>query len=84
MDQVGEKWNFSGFKHHAKIQTLRIGTAILSAGMIRWALRADTHAVEGVGGALPSYWSAQAELGGRPLDTDYGSAARVLDISLLE
>jgi hypothetical protein len=73
MAEDGERRNFSGFKHHAKVHTFRIGTAILTWGLlgtalfyrpewIRWALRTGTHAIEGVGDALPSYWGAQAEI----------------------
>jgi hypothetical protein len=62
-----------GFKHHAKVQTFRLGTAILTwclLGMalfykpewIRWALRAGTHFIENIGDALPSYWGAQVEI----------------------
>ena len=47
------KPNFSGFKHHAKVHSFRIGTAILTwlllgaalfyrPEWIRWALRAGT------------------------------------------
>jgi hypothetical protein len=73
MVEGGEKRDFSGFKHHAKVHSFRIGTAILTWVLlgatlfyrpewIRSALRAGTHAIEGVGDALPSYWGAQAEI----------------------
>ena len=62
-----------GFKHHARVHTFRLGTAILTWVLlgatllyrpewIRWALRAGTHFIEGVGDALPSYWGAQIEI----------------------
>jgi hypothetical protein len=62
-----------GFKHHAKVHTFRIGTAILTWVLlgaalfyrpewIRSALRLGTRAIEGVGDVLPSYWGAQAEI----------------------
>jgi hypothetical protein len=67
------KPHFAGFKHHAKVHAFRIGTAILTWFLlgatlfyrpewIRSAFRAGTHAIEGVGDALPSYWGAQAEI----------------------
>ncbi len=69
----GEKRNFSVVKHHAKVQSFRMGTAVLTWALlgamlfyrpewIRWAMRAGTHAIEGLGDALPSYWGAQAEI----------------------
>ena len=73
MVQLREKQNFSGFKHHAKVHSFRIITAILTWVLlgatlfykpewIRSALRTGTRAIEGVGDALPSYWGAQAEI----------------------
>ena len=73
MRQSGKKRNFSGFKHHAKVHSFRISTAILTWVLlgaalfykpewIRWALRTGTHAIEVVGDTLPSYWGAQAEI----------------------
>jgi hypothetical protein len=73
MVQVGEKRSYSGLKHHAKVHSFRISTAILTWVLlgttlfykpewIRWALRTGTHAIEGVGDMLPSYWGAQAEI----------------------
>ena len=62
-----------GFKHHVRVHTFRMGTAILTWGLlaaalfyrpewIRWALRAGTRLIENVGDALPSYWGAQVEI----------------------
>ena len=73
MDQTDHQRKFSGFKHHAKVHSFRISTAIVTWVMlgailfykpewIRWALRTGTHAIESVGDALPSYWGAQAEI----------------------
>jgi hypothetical protein len=72
MDQDGEQQKL-GFRHHAKVHSFRISTAILTWVLlgatlfykpewIRSALRAGTRAIEGVGDALPSYWGAQAEI----------------------
>jgi len=73
MDQTDRERKFSGLKHHAKVHSFRISTAILTWVMlgavlfykpewIRWALRTGTHAIESIGDALPSYWGAQAEI----------------------
>ena len=73
MVQVGEKRNFSGFRHHAKVHSFRISTAILTwlllgvllfykPEWVRNGMRAGTRAIEAVGDALPSYWGAQAEI----------------------
>jgi hypothetical protein len=62
-----------GFRHHAKVHSFRIGTALLAwillsamlfykPEWVRSGMRAGTHAVEIVGDALPSYWGAQAEI----------------------
>ena len=73
MADADDKRNFSGVRHHARVQGFRLGTAILTWVLlgamlfyrpewIRWAMRAATHAMEGVGDALPGYWGAQAEI----------------------
>jgi len=65
--------DYSGFKHHAKVQSFRLATALAAWGLlalaffykpewIRNGMRAGTHAIEAVGDALPSYWGAQAEI----------------------
>jgi hypothetical protein len=72
MVEGGEQRNL-GFKHHARVHTFRIGTAILTwvllgaalfyrPDWIRSALRAGTHAIEGIGDVLPTYWGAQVEI----------------------
>jgi hypothetical protein len=73
MDQTDHQRRFSGLKHHARVHSFRISTAILTWVMlgallfykpewIRWALRMGTHAIESVGDVLPGYWGAQAEI----------------------
>ena len=73
MAQADKSGRFSAFKHHAKVHSFRISTAILTWVLlgatllykpewIRWALRTGTHGIEAVGDALPSYWGAQAEI----------------------
>jgi hypothetical protein len=73
MAQADNSGRFSTFKHHAKVHSFRISTAILTWVLlgamllykpewIRWALRTGTHGIEAVGDALPSYWGAQAEI----------------------
>src|SRR4051794_9046794 len=62
-----------GFRHHAKVHSFRIGTALLAwilLGLmlfykpewVRSGMPAGTHAIEAVGDPLPSYWGAQAEI----------------------
>jgi hypothetical protein len=62
-----------GFRHHAKVHSFRIGTAILAWVLlgamlfykpewVRSGMRAGTRAIEAAGDALPSYWGAQAEI----------------------
>jgi hypothetical protein len=73
MAHADNSGRFSAFKHHAKVHSFRISTAILTWVLlgamllykpewIRWALRTGTHGIEAVGDALPSYWGAQAEI----------------------
>ena len=85
MVQLREKQNFSGFKHHAKVHSFRIITAILTWVLlgatlfykpewIRSALRTGTRAIEGVGDELlgrPSR-NRPARARGLSLDTDHG------------
>lgn len=72
MNQGGEQGNL-GLKHHARVHTFRISTAILTWVLlgvilfykpewIRNGMRAGTRAIETVSDALPSYWGAQAEI----------------------
>jgi hypothetical protein len=71
--QVPAKREYTGFKHHAKVHTFRLGTALLTWAIlvslffyrpevIRWAMRSGTHAIESIGDALPNYWGAQVEI----------------------
>jgi hypothetical protein len=72
MSQVGDQTKL-GFKHHAKVHSFRVSTAILTwillgamlfykPEWVRNGMRAGTHAIEAVSDALPSYWGAQAEI----------------------
>lgn len=65
--------DYSGLKHHAKVQSFRIFTVILAWGLIaaafyyrpdllKWALRTTTHGIEAIGDALPSPWGDRAEV----------------------
>ena len=73
MVEAGGRRNFAAVKHHARVQSFRVGTAILTWVLlgamlfyrpewIRSAMRIGTHAIEGLGDALPGYWGAQAEI----------------------
>lgn len=73
MVHAEENGRFASFKHHAKVHSFRISTAILTWVLlgamlfykpewIRSALRTGTHSIEALGDALPSYWGAQAEI----------------------
>jgi hypothetical protein len=57
-----------GFKHHARVHSFRIATAILTwillgailfykPEWIRNGMRAGTRAIEAAGDVLPSYWA---------------------------
>jgi hypothetical protein len=65
--------DYTGLKHHAKVHSFRISTAILAWGLIvaafyyrpdllKWGLRTMTHGIEAVGDALPSPWGDRAEV----------------------
>jgi hypothetical protein len=65
--------DYSGLKHHAKVHSFRIGTAILAWGLIvaafyyrpdllKWGLRTFTHGIETIGDSLPSPWGDRAEV----------------------
>jgi hypothetical protein len=65
--------DYSGLKHHAKVHSFRIGTAILAWALIvaafyyrpdllKWGLRALTNGIETIGDALPSPWGDRAEV----------------------
>ena len=64
---------YSGLRHHAKVQSFRFTTVLITWALlalaffykpewIRAAMRAGTHTIETVGDALPTYWGAQAEI----------------------
>jgi len=72
-DREAGQSRYSGFRHHAKVQSFRFGTVLVAWVLlaltffykpewIRAAMRAGTRAIETVGDALPSYWGAQAEI----------------------
>ena len=57
--------DYSGLRHHAKVHSFRIITAVLAwvfigvafyyrPDWIKWGLRTATHGIEAVGDALPS------------------------------
>jgi hypothetical protein len=65
--------DYTGLKHHAKVHSFRISTAILAWALIvaafyyrpdllKWALRTITRGIEAVGDALPSPWGDRAEV----------------------
>jgi hypothetical protein len=67
------KRDYSGIKHHAKVHSFRIITAILAWVLIvaafyyrpdwlQWGLRSVTHGFEAIGDALPSPWGARIEV----------------------
>ena len=72
-DIAGRKRDYSGLRHHAKVHSFRIVTAILAwvligvafyyrPDWIKWALRAATHGIEAIGDALPSPWGDRVEI----------------------
>jgi hypothetical protein len=72
-DINGGNRDYSGLKHHAKVHSFRIITAILAwvligvafyyrPDWIKWGLRAATHGIEAVGDALPSPWGDRVEI----------------------
>jgi hypothetical protein len=65
--------DYSGLKHHAKVHSYRITTAIVAwilivvvfyyrPDWITWGLRAATHGIEAVGNALPYPWGDRVEI----------------------
>jgi hypothetical protein len=69
---AGER-DYSGIKHHAKVHSFRIMTALLAWALIvgaffyrpewlQWGLRTVTHGFEAAGDALPSPWGARLEI----------------------
>ena len=73
VDFAGRGRDYTGLKHHAKVHTFRIATAILAwlligfafyyrPDWIKWGLRTATHGIEAVGDALPSPWGDRIEI----------------------
>jgi hypothetical protein len=69
----GTRRDYTGLKHHAKVHSFRIFTAILAWGLIvaafyyrpdllKWLLRGVTQGIEAVGDSLPSPWGDRAEV----------------------
>jgi hypothetical protein len=67
------KRDYSGIRHHAKVHTFRIVTALLAWVLIvaafyyrpdwlQWGLRSVTSGFEAIGDALPSPWGARIEV----------------------
>jgi hypothetical protein len=65
--------DYTGLRHHAKVHSFRIGTAILAWGLIaaafyyrpdllKWLLRSLTHGIETIGDSLPTPWGDRAEV----------------------
>ena len=69
---AGER-DYSGIKHHAKVHSFRILTAILAWALIvaafyyrpdwlQWGLRTVTRGFETIGDTLPEPWGARVEV----------------------
>jgi hypothetical protein len=65
--------DYTGLKHHAKVHSFRLLTAILAWGLIvaafyyrpdllKWLLRSITYGIETIGDSLPSPWGDRAEV----------------------
>jgi hypothetical protein len=65
--------DYTGLKHHARVHSFRISTAILAWGLIvaafyyrpdllKWMLRTLTHGIETIGDSLPTPWGDRAEV----------------------
>jgi hypothetical protein len=65
--------DYSGLKHHAKVHSYRIATAIAAwilvvaifyyrPDLLKWALRGATRGIEVIGDALPYPWGDRAEI----------------------
>jgi hypothetical protein len=72
-DMIDRKRDYSGLKHHVKVHSFRIITAILAwvfigvafyfrPDWIKWRLRSATHGIEAVGDALPTPWGDRIEI----------------------
>ena len=70
---MADERDYSGIRHHAKVHSFRIGTALLAWILIvaafysrpdwlQWGLRTVTHGFETIGDALPSPWGARIEV----------------------
>ena len=73
MNADGRVSRYTGLKHHAKVHSFRIGTAILAwllivaafyyrPDLIKVALRAGTSGIEAIGDALPYPWGDRIEI----------------------
>jgi hypothetical protein len=65
--------DYTGLKHHAKVHSFRISTAILAwvlivaafyyrPDLLKLVLRTLTHSIEVIGDSLPSPWGDRAEV----------------------
>src|SRR3954464_5121807 len=65
--------DYSGLKHHAKVHSFRIATAIVAWILIvgifyyrpdwlKWGLRGATHGIEAIGDSLPYPWGDRIEI----------------------
>jgi hypothetical protein len=70
---AGTRRDYTGLKHHAKVHSFRLLTAILAWALIvaafyyrpdllKWMLRSMTHGIETIGDSLPSPWGDRAEV----------------------
>jgi hypothetical protein len=75
---VYQKRDYSGLKHHAKVHTFRIATAVatwlLIVGAfyyhpewIKWGMRTITHGIETAADAIPYPWGDRIEIALREL-----------------
>lgn len=73
MNADGRVSRYTGLKHHAKVHSFRIGTAILAwllivaafyyrPDLIKVALRAGTSGIEAISDALPYPWGDRIEI----------------------
>jgi hypothetical protein len=65
--------DFTGLKHHARVHTFRIATAVLAwaaiiaafyyrPDWIKWGLRTGTHGIEALGDSMPYPWGDRIEI----------------------
>jgi hypothetical protein len=73
VEKLDASSRFAGLKYYAKVHSFRAFTAILAwlligatfyyrPDLIKWALRAGTHAIETVSDAIPSPWGDRLEV----------------------